>query len=91
MYVADTVYDNGGYLSKIEYFDKFPLLGYTVAEDGANNSYYCDYSYNCGNSVLRVGGDWSSGLRAGLWRWYGDGGSSSSSSYVGGRLCYKPL
>lgn len=91
MYVADTVYDNGGYLSKIEYFDKFPLLGYTVAEDGANNSYYCDYSYNCGNSVLIVGGLWYDGLSAGLWLWRGDCGSSSSSSNVGGRLCYKPL
>lgn len=91
MYVADTVYDSGGYLSKIEYFDKFPLLGYTVAEDGANNSYYCDYSYNCGNSVLNVGGIWYNGLFAGLWRWYGGNGSSYSSSNVGGRLCYKPL
>ena len=91
MYVADTVYDNGGYLSKIEYFDKFPLLGYTVAEDGANNSYYCDYSYNCGNSVLSVGGYWGSGLNAGLWDWGGDDDSSGSYSYFGGRLCYKPL
>lgn len=91
MYVADTVYDNGGYLSKIEYFDKFPLLGYTVAEDGANNSYYCDYSYNCGNSVLYVGGGWGYGLAAGLWDWLGDYGSSRSGSYLGGRLCYKPL
>ena len=91
MYVADTVYDNGGYLSKIEYFDKFPLLGYTVAEDGANNSYYCDYSYNCGNSVLYVGGGWYSGLDAGLWYWSGDSDSSYSYSSIGGRLCYKPL
>ncbi len=91
MYVADTVYDNGGYLSKIEYFDKFPLLGYTVAEDGANNSYYCDYSYNCGNSVLFVGGDWDYGLVAGLWYWVGDYDSSGSYSGIGGRLCYKPL
>lgn len=91
MYVADTVYDNGGYLSKIEYFDKFPLLGYTVAEDGANNSYYCDYSYNCGNSVLGVGGLWGDGLGAGLWLWCGGDDSSGSSSDIGGRLCYKPL
>lgn len=91
MYVADTVYDNGGYLSKIEYFDKFPLLGYTVAEDGANNSYYCDYSYNCGNSVLSVGGVWGYGLAAGLWVWGGDSVSSYSDSGIGGRLCYKPL
>lgn len=91
MYVADTVYDNGGYLSKIEYFDKFPLLGYTVAEDGANNSYYCDYSYNCGNSVLRVGGLWSDGFSAGLWYWSGVSVSSRSYSVIGGRLCYKPL
>lgn len=91
MYVADTVYDNGGYLSKIEYFDKFPLLGYTVAEDGANNSYYCDYSYNCGNSVLSVGGGWNYGLDAGLWYWNGGSDSSCSSSSFGGRICYKPL
>lgn len=91
MYVADTVYDNGGYLSKIEYFDKFPLLGYTVAEDGANNSYYCDYSYNCGNSVLYVGGFWCYGLYAGLWAWDGDFDLSISASSIGGRLCYKPL
>lgn len=91
MYVADTVYDNGDYISKIEYFDKFPLLGYSVAEDGSDNTYYCDYGYNCGNSVLCVGGYWVSATGAGLWDWDGSYSSSSALSGVGGRLCYKPL
>lgn len=90
MYVADTVYDNGDYITKIEYFDKFPLLGFFTADGGTNSTYYCDYGYACGNSVLRVGGDWSDGGSAGLWCCDGFG-SSDSVSYVGGRLCYKPL
>lgn len=91
IYVADTVYDNGENIVKIEYFDKFPLLGYSTEEGGSDSTYYCDSGYNCGNSVLCVGGSWDSGARAGLWRWAAGDSSSAASPIVGGRLCYKPL
>lgn len=90
MYVADTVYDDGDNIVKIEYFDKFPLLGYSVEGGGSDSTYYCDYGYNGGNAVLRVGGFWYYGSDAGLWCWDGDASASDSGSRISGRLCYKP-
>ena len=79
-----------GYITKIEYFDKFPLLGYATALGGAENTHYSDY-YWSGGTVLCVGGGWDNGSRAGLWYWDGDYDASVSDSNLGGRLCYKPL
>lgn len=88
--------DNGdsldGYIKEISYFDKFPLLGYTSNVNGSTTTHYCDYCWmGEGDCALYVGGAWSSGLLGGLWFWNGNYDSSYSSSYVGGRLCYKPL
>ena len=79
-----------GYLSKIEYFEKFPVLGYATEADGSDSSHYCDYVYS-GGTVLYVGGPWSRGAAAGLWFWSGRSVASVSGSLIGGRLCYKPL
>lgn len=85
--------DVDGYVSGIEYFDKFPILGFPTEGNGSTTTHYCDYSYveQEGDYVLVVGGYWYYGLRAGLWNLYGYNVSSSSGSYFGGRLCYKPL
>ncbi|MCM1218226.1 MAG: hypothetical protein NC548_27385 [Lachnospiraceae bacterium] len=87
-YVGESEVD--GSISKIEYFDKFPVLGYATEGNGDANTYYCDYCW-CGGTVLYVGGGWSDGSDAGLWSWDGGYDAGSYISYIGGRLCYKPL
>lgn len=90
-YVGDRPMSNG-YCKKIEYFDKFPLLGYTTEIGGSATTYYCDYYYQAsGGTVLAVGGRWGGGALAGLWYWYGGCSASTVDSGFGGRLCYKPL
>ncbi len=90
IYMGDRPLD-GNWIKGIDYFDKFPLLGYISSVSGGSNStYYCDYSWSEG-AVLFVGGGWYDGLGGGLWAWYGDVGAGYSGSDVGGRLCYKPL
>ena len=82
---------DGNWIKGIDYFDKFPLLGYISSVSGGSDStYYCDYSWSEG-TVLLVGGSWGSGLGGGLWAWGGDLGAGYSFSNFGGRLCYKPL
>ena len=90
IYMGDRPLD-GNWIKGIDYFDKFPLLGYISSVSGGSDStYYCDYSWSEG-TVLLVGGSWSSGLVGGLWCWGGDDGAGDSYSSIGGRLCYKPL
>lgn len=89
-YMGDRPLD-GDWIKSIEYFDKFPLLGYiSSVSGGSEGTYYCDYSWSEG-TVLRCGGLWSSGTTAGLWYWNGDDDASRYSSLIGGRLCKKPL
>ena len=91
-YVGDRP-TSSGWLEEIEYFDKFPLLGYIkTASGGSSSTYYCDYTYySSSGTVLRVGGHWGIGASAGLWCWLGDASASYASSGIGGRLCFKPL
>lgn len=91
-YVGERLTSNG-YLKEVSQFDKFPALGFTSSVTGGSDAtYYCDYNYAySGGTVLRVGGDWLNGGGGGLWYWSGDRGASDASSYIGGRLCYKPL
>lgn len=90
IYMGDRPLD-GNWIKGIDYFDKFPLLGYISSVSGGSDStYYCDYSWSEG-TVLNVGGAWSDGLYGGLWSWRGYYVSSYCYSDVGGRLCYKPL
>lgn len=90
-YVGDRP-TSGGYAKSIEYFDKYPLLGFTKTTGGSESTYYCDYYYySSAGTVLLVGGAWYVGASAGLWRWFGSVTASDADSSVGGRLCYKPL
>lgn len=91
IYMGDRPTTNG-YLKSIEYFDKFPALGYAKEVSGGSTTYYADYHYySASGTVLYCGGCWYSGADAGLWAWVGDGSASDAFSNVGGRLCYKPL
>ncbi len=92
VYMGDRPEDSGGYLSKIEYFASFPLLGYSAEYSADGTTYYADYCYDSTyGTVLNVGGRWGGDDYAGLWYWDGDYASSDSYSVIGGRLCYKPL
>ena len=89
IYMGDRDMD-GGYMSKVTPFEKFPILGYCTEAYGDESSYFCDYCYSYG-SVLCVGGNWNNDANAGLWSWCGGYGASLAGSDIGGRLCYKPL
>ena len=91
-YVGERLTSNG-YLKEVSQFDKFPVLGFASSVTGGSDAtYYCDYNYAySGGTVLYVGGAWSNGGSGGLWYWYGNFDASSANSYIGGRLCYKPL
>ena len=91
-YVGERLTSNG-YLKEVSQFDKFPVLGFASSVTGGSDAtYYCDYNYAySGGTVLYVGGAWSYGGSGGLWYWYGNFDASSANSYIGGRLCYKPL
>ena len=91
-YVGERLTSNG-YLKEVSQFDKFPVLGFASSVTGGSDAtYYCDYNYAySGGTVLFVGGYWFVGGNGGLWSWNGYGDASSAYSFVGGRLCYKPL
>lgn len=69
------------------------LIQYVTDTGTDTNSYYCDYHISrghiSGGIVLYCGGDWMYAGRGGLWN-YTETSVSTSSKYVGGRLCYKP-
>ena len=91
IYVGDRP-TTGGYLKAIEYFDKFPVLGYAKELGASSTTYYSDYHYySASGTVLFCGGYWYGGTAAGLWYWAGSHSASVSDSDVGGRLCFKPL
>ena len=91
-YVGERLTSNG-YLKEVSQFDKFPVLGFASSVTGGSDAtYYCDYNYAySGGTVLLVGGVWDNGGDGGLWYWNGVNDGSFASSYLGGRLCYKPL
>lgn len=90
-YMGDRLMSEG-YLKEVTPFAKNPLLGYATAIGASATTHYSDYYYvsNTG-TVLSCGGDWGCGARAGLWYWGGYFTASYANSYIGGRLCYKPL
>lgn len=83
---------SSGYISKIEPLKGNLLLQYVTAVGGGESSYYCDNSwYDAGGQILVVGGRWDDRSDAGLWFWNGGYWSGGADSYVGGRLCWKPI
>ena len=82
-----------GYAKVVTPFEKNPLIQFTSAVGGSSTTYYCDYYYvniELGK-ILVAGGAWNYGALAGLWDWSGNYAVGSTWSYIGGRLCYKPL
>lgn len=61
----------------------------TSDKPAPNADYF--WSWGCDTVVLVVGGSWNSGAYAGLWYSNGNDAASDSSSYIGGRLVYRPL
>ena len=83
---------SSGYISALTYNAAQPFLNYPSAASGGETQYYCDYEwYSSSGVVLHVGGGWDLGAYAGLWCSVGYYGASSSNSYFGGRLVYRPL
>ena len=69
-----------------------PLVTLTTDIGGSSSNYLSDYYYtNPGNRVVRVGGRWPDGARAGLWSWACASGSSSTDYHMGSRLLKKTI
>ena len=82
-----------GFIKKVEPLGQNSLIQYCTGVVGSSTTYFCDesiYYQPSSNSVLTVGGSFSSGGRAGLWCWNGSRNASSTNAPIGGRLCYKP-
>lgn len=91
VYVGDRD-ENGGYASMYAQLERNPLYQFVTSAVGSNTTYYCDYVYYSPSGMaLYVGGVWSSGTTAGLWCTNGNFTASAAHSFLGGRLCYKPL
>ena len=83
---------SNNYISALTYNAAQPFLNYPSAASGDKTQYYCDYEwYSSSGVVLRVGGHWNLGARAGLWASNGSDGASHLDSIIGGRLVYRPF
>ena len=81
---------SNGYVKTVAPLAEGSLIQYVTAVGADESSYYCDSSLQ-GGTVLGCGGFWGSYANAGLWDWYGDFSASTLGSFIGGRLCYKPI
>lgn len=81
---------SNGYVKTVAPLAEGSLIQYITAVGADESSYYCDSSLQ-GGTVLGCGGWWGSYANAGLWDWYGDFSVSTLGSFIGGRLCYKPI
>lgn len=81
---------SNGYVKTVAPLAEGSLIQYVTAVGADESSYYCDSSLQ-GGTVLGCGGWWRSYANAGLWDWYGDFSASTLGSFIGGRLCYKPI
>jgi len=81
------------YVKEMGFDATFPFAEFPVAViSNGETQYYCDnYYQDAGQRVARFGGDWYSGLAAGLSCWSLNNASSSSYVSTGGRLFKKPL
>lgn len=69
-----------------------PLVTLTTDVGGSGSNYLSDYYYtNSGNRIVRVGGSWANGARAGLWYWSCSGDSSYTCYNFGSRLLKKTI
>lgn len=69
-----------------------PLVTLTTNVGGSSSNYLSDYYYtNSGNRIVRVGGAWYTGTKAGLWYWTCNDGSSNTTYHFGSRLLKKTI
>ena len=69
-----------------------PLVTLTTDVGGSSSNYLSDYYYtNSGNRIVRVGGSWNDGTKAGLWSWRCHGGSGDTVYDLGSRLLKKTI
>lgn len=69
-----------------------PLVTLTTEVGGSSSNYLSDYYYtNPGNRIVRVGGSWTDGARAGLWSWTCNSDSSYTAYHIGSRLLKKTI
>lgn len=69
-----------------------PLITLTTDVGGSSSNYLSDYYYtNSGNRIVRVGGAWNLGTKAGLWSWLCSYDSGTTSYNVGSRLLKKTI
>ena len=63
-----------------------PLITLTTDVGGSSSNYLSDYYYtNSGNKIVRVGGAWDNGVKAGLWYWNCNNDSSNTNYNIGSR------
>ena len=88
---AGTRASSGGYISALGVSTTAPWAIYPSSAGGSETTYIPDYSWtSSGWLALYVGGNWGHGLRAGLFYFNGDYGSSGSASSIGARLLFIP-
>lgn len=69
-----------------------PLVTLTTDVGGSSSNYLSDYYYtNSGNRIVRVGGYWADGAKAGLWYWHCSIDSSYTAYTFGSRLLKKTI
>lgn len=84
-----------GYVKKVEPLGQNPLIQYVTEVGGSLTTYFCDesevnYSADTPATALTVGGGLGAMMNPGLWGWKGHY-PLDANSYIGGRLCYKPI
>jgi hypothetical protein len=84
--VGYTNANSNGNPNKMGYDSNNPMVALPVV---VGTSVYGDYYWqNTGNRIARVGGNWDSGARDGLFSWSLDSGSDFSYMSIGSRLIY---
>lgn len=84
-----------GYVKKVEPLGQNSLIQYVTEVGGSLTTYFCDesevnYSADTPATALTVGGGLGAMMNPGLWGWKGHY-PLDANSYIGGRLCYKPI
>jgi len=88
-----TKVQSNGYIKSLGFSTEssYTWTFFPTAVGGSETTYIPDYAYcSSGWRVLRVGGYWYSGSKAGLFYFYADSSSSNSDSNIGARLLFIP-
>ena len=75
------------YTNRMGYDEKNEAIALPIEANGSSSSGTCDYYYcEAGNRIVLVGGNFSSGAKAGLFCWHCSSASSYSHWFYGARL-----